>query len=360
MVFLTGPRQVGKTYLAKQIMRGFKRPVYLNWDDIDDAQVIRKRQWSIRADLVVLDEVHKMKNWKLFLKGTFDTKPEDQALLVTGSARLETFRQTGESLAGRYFHYRLHPLSVKEVEPEDDMRGLVLDNLLARGGFPEPYLAGDPRDINRWRNQYYTDLVREDILDFSRIHEVKAIRTLVEMLRSRVGSLLSCRSLAEDLQVAPNTVRKYVEILQSLYIIFLIRPFHKNIARALTREPKLYFYDTGFVKGDDGIKFENLTAVSLLKHVQFCADALGKEGALHYLRTKEGKEIDFILVDNDRISRAVEVKDKETSLSKNIKYFRGKYRNIPFVQIVRNMRQARQVDGVPIEPAADWLAGLEA
>ena len=188
MVILTGPRQIGKTWLAKSLMKEFRGAQYLNYDSHDDARIIRDQTWSLDADFLVLDEIHKMKGWKGFLKGVYDTRPEGQSLLVTGSSRLDTFRQTGESLAGRYFSYRLNPISVKELN------GIVAPNealrLLNRfGGFPEPFLSGSDSEVKRWQNQYYTDLIREDILEFSRIQEIKAIKVLLELLGNGCGIL---------------------------------------------------------------------------------------------------------------------------------------------------------------------------
>jgi len=358
MVFITGPRQVGKTFFSKSIQGKFARPVYLNHDDISDIKIIRKRAWPLNAELVILDEIHKMKGWKAFLKGTFDTRPPAQSFLVTGSARLDTFRQTGDSLAGRYFLYRLNPLSVKELSatmpPYEALS--ALDRL---GGFPEPFLSASDDEASRWRRQYYTDLVREDILDFSRISEIRVIRLLLEMLRKRVGSPLSYASLANDLQTAPNTVRKYMEILESLHIIFSIRPFHKNIARSLLKEPKVYFYDSGYVEGDEGVRLENTVAVSLLKHVQYLQDTKGMEISLHYIRTKDGKEVDFSLAEKGALTHFIEVKLSDDGISRNLSYFKDRYRGIA-VQLVHNARNERQVNGVSIVRAGDWLAQLSA
>lgn len=359
MVLITGPRQVGKTYLAKQIMAAFHKPQYLNFDSLDDARIIQSRQWAVNADFLIFDEIHKMKSWKKFLKGVFDTRPDFQSLLVTGSSRLDTFRQSGESLAGRYYYYRLHPLSVKELCDTMDPAEAV-DRLNLLGGFPEPFLSGSEVEAARWRNQYYTDLIREDIMEFSRLHEVRAMRLLVELLRTRVGSPLSYASIAGDLQIAPNTVKRFIEILDSLHVIFLIRPFHTNVARAVLKEPKVYFYDTGFVIGDNGVKYENTCAVCLLKHVHFLQDARGESTALHYIRTKDRQEVDFAISRDGNLNVLIEAKLSDKSVSPALKYFAGKCPDAEAVQIVNNLRQERNVHGVSIVPAGQWLADLSA
>ncbi len=359
MVFVTGPRQVGKTFFSKGLQSSFKNPVYLNNDDVSDIKIIRKRSWSLSADLIILDEIHKMAGWKPFLKGTFDTRGASQAFLVTGSARLDTFRQSGDSLAGRYFLYRLNPLSVKELSgtmtPYE-----ALSALNRLGGFPEPFLSGSDEEAARWRRQYYTDLVREDIMDFSRISEIRVIRLLLEMLRKRVGSPLSFTSLAEDLQAAPNTIRKYVEILESLHIIFLVRPFHKNIARSLLKEPKAYFYDSGYVDGDEGVRLENTVAVSLLKHTQYLQDTKGEDISLNYIRTKDGKEVDFSLAQNGLLTHFIEVKLSDTDLSRSLAYFKARHKEVKAVQLVHNARNDQETGGASIVRAAPWLADLSA
>ncbi len=359
MVMITGPRQVGKTYLAKEIMAEFRKPQYLNLDVPEDRAIVLGRSWPLEADLLVFDEIHKLREWKTYLKGVFDSRPEGQAILVTGSARLETFRQTGESLAGRYFHLRLHPLSVKELigaMPPDD----ALDAINRLGGFPEPLLSGSEEEAGRWRNQYYTDLIREDIFDLGRLHEVRSMRLLLEMLRSRVGSPLSYTSIADDIQIAPNTVKKYIGILEALYVIFLVRPFHRQIARSILREPKAYFYDSGFVKGDEGRGFENTCALALLKHAHYLHDVKGKEIELTYLRTKEGREVDFALVEGERATVLVEAKTSEADPAPSLLYFKERVPGVKAVQLVWKLRREAHRRGVDIVRAADWLSRLEA
>jgi hypothetical protein len=247
--------------------------------------------------------------------------------------------------------------ALNDLKPQE-----TLQRLLKLGGFPEPFLSGSDTEANRWRNQYFTDLIREDILEFSRINEIRSMRLLVEMLRKRVGSPLSYRSLAEDLQISPNTVRHYVDILESLYIIFLIRPYHRNIARAIQKEPKVYFYDTGAVEGDDGIKLENAAACCLLKHIHFMHDVHGRNQQLAYIRTKEKKEVDFVVVEKDSISQLIEVKLSDHKPSKELISFKNIVSDAQAVQIVMNLRDPayyRDLD-IHIENAGEFLSKLEA
>jgi len=361
MVVLTGPRQVGKTTLAKAIQQHYHRPQYLNWDISDDRRILAAGSWSPRADLLVMDEIHKMRKWKSFLKGAYDGLASHQSLLVTGSARMETFRQTGESLAGRYFHLRLHPISVREwVEQGNVSPDEALDRLMIRGGFPEPFLAEDPKQGDLWRRQYFTDLVREDIVEFSRIHEIRAMRLLVDMLRHRVGSSLSIASLARDLQLSPNTVAKYIGVLEALYVIFLVRPYHRNVARAILKEPKVYFFDSAYVSGDDGVKWENACAAMLLKHIQYEQDLLGKDISLHYLRTKEGAEVDFVICEDGDPFRLIECKHANNRPAPSLLRFAALFPDAETIQLVRELRHEEYHKPVMILKGADWLAELAA
>ena len=265
----------------------------------------RTRAAALRRDLklklVVLTgarqagKIHKMRDWKAFLKGARDGRAKGQAMLVTGSARMDPFRQGGESLAGRHHAWRLHPFSVRELMVTQGVSaGQALARLLERGGFPEPCLTELATDADRWRAQYATDLVREDVLDFSRVHEVRALQLLFTMLRERVGSPLNVSSLAQALQISPITATRYIEILEALYIVFRVTPWHRHVARSLLKEAKIYFLDTGLVKGDEGLKLENAVAAMLPKHCHYRQDAEGKPIARYTIRDKERNEIDFV------------------------------------------------------------------
>jgi len=360
-LLLTGPRQIGKTTLARQLMGRFDPCQYLNWDVAGDRAILQRQSWNPRAKLLVMDEIHKMRGWKSWLKGVVDGRPPEQSLLVTGSARMDTFRQGGDSLAGRYFALRLHPISVREWcaqqggSPDD-----ALTRLLERGGFPEPCLAADAAWADRWRAQYFTDLVREDVLEFSRVHEINTLRLFVELLRERVGSPLSLASIARDLAVAPATLKRYLDILQALYIVFTVQPWHKNIGRAILQTPKVYFFDSGVVKGDDGIRFENAVAAMLLKHVHFLQDSQGKAVGLHYLRTKDGAEVDFALSDNQELTHLIECKWADAAPHRALKRFAEQFPQAEAVQLVRDLRQDEFRAPLRITHAADWLAHLAA
>ncbi|HEY8711005.1 MAG TPA: ATP-binding protein [Burkholderiaceae bacterium] len=361
LVVLTGARQSGKTTLARQLMAGFEPAQYLNWDVPADRQLIVQQAWSPKARLVVFDEIHKMRNWKAFLKGAWDGRAKGQAMLVTGSARMETSRQGGESLAGRYYTWRLHPFSVRELMVSQGVSaGQALARLLERGGFPEPCLAESATDADRWRAQYATDLVREDVLDFSRVHEVRALQLLFDLLRERVGSPLTLSNLAQALQISPTTATRYVEILEALYIVFRVTPWHRDVARSLLKEPKIYFLDTGLVKADAGIKLENAVAAMLLKHCHHRQDAEGKAVTLHTIRDKERHEIDFVLAEGDTITDLVEVKLSDPTPSAYLHRMAERFAPARAVQVVAELRQPAQHGRVEVASAARWLGELAA
>ncbi|MBL8024969.1 MAG: ATP-binding protein [Fibrobacteres bacterium] len=354
MVFLVGPRQSGKTWLAKHIATKFKSPVYLNYDRLEDRKIIENGSWPLSTDLCILDEIHKMENWKNHLKGLYDTKPETMNFLVTGSARLNAFRQVGDSMAGRYFLHHLMPFSLSELpNPSID----TMERLIQRGGFPEPFLSEDETDAERWRLHYIDGLIRTDILDFEKIHDFKAIQLVLELLRRRVGSPISYTSIAEDAHISANTVKRYIEIFEALFIVFRVTPFANNIARSLVKEPKIYFHDTGMVIGDTGPRFENFAACSLLKYTMGVTDYQGIPTRLHYLRTLDGREVDFCIVQNEEPTIMLEAKHSESRPDKHLIHFNERY-SLRGIQLVRELRQEWQKENISVLRADNFLAKL--
>ncbi len=357
MVFLAGPRQVGKTYLATSLTSVWSDLFYLNFDADEDKTVFLKKQWDRKAPLIVMDEVHKWPKWKMLLKGVYDTEGIPPRILVTGSARLNIYRRGGDSLAGRYFLHHLYPLTVAELKnqmsPPD-----ALERLMRYGGFPEPFLAQEENEAARWRKSMIDRVVREDVQDLEPITKIQSMLLLIDLLRERVGSTISYSSLAEDLHVSPHTVKHWIDILENMYLVFRVTPFTKNIARAVRKEPKIYFYDSGMVRGDAGAVFENLVALSIRKNLHFLQDTRGEENALHFIRDKEKREIDFVVTVNRAMTTLIEVKVGDDQPSPSLRYYKSKLGVIDAVQIVKNLDRSRTVDGVQVENAARWLSQL--
>lgn len=355
MVFIVGPRQAGKSWLAKDIAQGFERSTYLSYDAVEDRKIIKAKSWLPSTELLVLDELHKMSKWKNYLKGLYDTKLERLKIIVTGSARLSAFSKAGDSLAGRYFTHHLMPLSPAELKHLD--LPIDINRLITRSGFPEPYLADNDVDANRWRMQYINSLITVDVLNFDNISNLKAMQTVFELLRYKVGSPISIQSIAEDVAVSPNTVKKYIQILEDLYIIFRVTPYSKNIARSILKEPKIYFFDTGLVQGDHGAKFENFVATCLIKHVYMKRDYEAKNVNLHYLRTKDKQEIDFALSRDNTLEQIVETKFANREISKALVYFHDKY-NLPAKQVVHELAREYRRENIEVIKAENYLADL--
>ncbi len=357
MVFLAGPRQTGKTWLAKSIAAMEPNTVYLNYDRAGDRKIMRDEGWLTTTKLLILDEVHKMRGWKNYLKGIYDTKNPEMQILVTGSARLDIFNQVGDSLAGRYYLHHLLPLSPAELFQLN--MPFELDRFTEMGNFPEPFLEKKLVEAQRWRQQYVGSLLREDVLNFDNIHNFRAIQLVFALLRQRVGSAVSYQSIAEDVGISPNTVKKYIRILEALYIVFTVRPYAKNISRSLAKEPKIYFFDAGLVEGDAGAVFENFVAVCLLKHVFAKIDYDAEEYQLHYLRTREKKEVDFALVKSGKIVQIIETELSDHEISKSLQYFQSTY-HFPAVQVVKDLKREYQQNGIEVLKADNFLTGLRA
>ncbi len=321
MVFIGGPRQVGKTTLALSLLgegADETHPAYFNWDDPRSAARVRRLELPPREPLLVLDEIHKYARWRNLVKGLYDTEKSRRRIVVTGSARLDHYRKGGDSLANRYRFLRLHPFSLGELDAAATQSDL--DALLRFGGFPEPLLLQDEREHRLWQRDRIARVVREDLRDLERVREISLVERLVDLLPERVGSPLSIKSLREHLEVDHKTVERWVTILENLYLCFRIAPFGAPRVRAVKKERKLYLWDWSMAP-EGGPRFENLVASQLLKYCHLVEDTEGHAMELRFLRDTDRREVDFVVLRDRKPIFAVECKSGERAPSPAIRYF---------------------------------------
>jgi predicted AAA+ superfamily ATPase len=371
MVFVGGPRQVGKTTLSRDFVAAhFKSHAYFNWDNRADRKAIIAASWPGDAELLIFDEIHKYRQWKGLIKGEYDKLKNTFKFLVTGSARLNLYRRGGDSLQGRYHYYRLHPFTLAETEgfPYKSSilkelhigQGFHQDALKALdtfGGFPEPYIKQSKRLLRRWHNEKIERMFREDILDVQSIRDIGNMKLLSDILSSKVGSLLSLNAIREDLEVSHRAVTHWMDILESFYYHFRIYPYSTKKIRSLKKEPKLYLWDWSEVE-DEAFRFENLIASHLLKFVHFITDYEGYRAELYFLRDIDKREVDFLVTVNAKPWFAVEAKLNDTNLSPNLLYFKERL-SVPFVyQVVKREKIDRLEKMARIISAGKFLSGL--
>jgi predicted AAA+ superfamily ATPase len=336
MLFLAGPRQVGKTTAARSFSAD---PAYFNWDNEDHRQLILQGPAGVfehlgtrRPQTVIFDELHKHADWQNFLKGFFDTySSEDLRIITTGSARLDIFRKGADGLTGRYFLYHMHPLTVGELAspaagagPINHPRPITADDFAALknySGFPEPYIKRSARFYNQWKQQRRQILFRQEVHDLTQIQDLRHLELLAELLRQQVGGVANYSSLAVKVRASDHSIRNWLGVLESLYYCYTVRPWSRNIGRSLLKDPKLYLWDWSAAT-DEGARAENLVASHLLKAVHWWQDCgLGEHG-LHYLRTKDGREVDFLVSKDGQPWFLVEVKSSSRQdLSPHLAYF---------------------------------------
>jgi len=386
MVFLSGPRQCGKTTLAKMISEGYTNSTYFNWDVLTDKRRLIDDPYffqnTVRKDtstpLVVLDEIHKYRDWRSYLKGAYDRFHEQYTFLVTGSGRLDLYRRGGESLAGRYRHFHLWPLTCSELHGqnntldqlrEDPLNVIsrnrkacqnTLESLLEFSGFPEPFLTAKRASYRRWARTYHRQIVREDVRDLTDVKHIDDIEILFALLPTKVGSPLSIPSLATDLKVAYNTVKSWLNVLERFYLSFSITPWTAKIARAIHKERKTYLFDYALVE-DEGARFENLIALELLRAVNAWNDMGYGDFGLHYVRTKENREVDFLLSEGRKPFLLVEAKYGENKPSSNLYRFQTAL-GVPAVQLLASGTGFKRFDNdgrsLLVAPASWWLPNL--
>jgi len=320
MVFLGGPRQVGKTTLALSLLKRNREPssAYLSWDVPDHQRLLLAGGLPADETLLVLDEIHKYKRWRNLVKGFYDRYKTSKRFLITGSARLDHYGRGGDSLQGRYHYHRLHPLTIHELNSKPKQSDL--DGLLQFGGFPEPFLKQDTRHWKRWQRERQSRVIQEDLISLEQVREVSQLQLLARLLPARVGSLLSIANLRQDLSVAFETADNWVTIFENLYYCYRIMPYGLPHLRAIKKERKLYLWDWSLCESD-AARFENLVASHLLKYCHFREDTEGDDMSLRFLRDSQGREIDFVVLKNGKPEFGVECKSGPRGLSRNIRYF---------------------------------------
>ena len=352
MVFVSGPRQVGKTTLARSLPGATGG--YLSWDVEADRERILRRELP-PASFWIFDEIHKYRRWRDFLKGLYDARTEGQRILVTGSGRLELFRYGGDSLQGRYHLLRLHPFSVAEAGIEDSDGLATLSNL---GGFPEPFLGGSETEARRWSRSYRAGLIEEEVTTLARIQDLGRLEEMMLRLPDLVGAPLSVNALREDLQIAHKTAASWLDALERLFALFRLSPFGAPRIRAVRKERKHYHFDWSVVR-DEGARFENLVACHLLKWVHFEQDAKGRELELRYFRDVDRREVDFVVTDDRQPILFVECKLADRDVDRGLRYLKARFPATDAFQIAYSGRRDYVTpDGIRAMPAIDFLRTL--
>jgi uncharacterized protein len=343
MAFISGPRQVGKTTLAKNLLKTSEN--YFSWD-----QTRFRKLWSsdpekllslIGKGPLVLDEIHKDRRWKQRIKGLYDVAGQEIPIIVTGSARLNIFRKGGDSLLGRYLPYRLYPFTVGErISPPKPLETFLpqrprfpLADLLNYGVFPEPLLQTNKGKSERWSRLRQKRLIQEDVRDLRNISDLAALTVLCDFLPERVGSLLSVNNLREDVGVAYATVRDWITVLEALYFCFILKPYSRKLNRMVRAESKLYLFDIISIK-DPAVRLENLTALHLQKSCDFWTDSAQGNFELYFLRTKDKKEIDFFVTRDKKPWMLVECKSNQKTINPTLKRFKDELKTPLNIQLV--------------------------
>lgn len=386
MIFMSGPRQVGKTTLAKSFAAAQGSSVYFNYDlPADKVRLADTPSFFETVDrtagqppLVVLDEIHKFSDWKNYLKGVYDGHADEFLFLITGSGRLDLWTNAGDALAGRFLRFRVFPFTLGElfssrprtsddfsalsgdVDTRDPGPAVTLDKLLACSGFPEPFLKGREMSYRRWANSYHRQVVRDDVRDVMAVNNLSALETLYALIPARVGSPLSVASLTGPLRVSHKTVSSWLDVFERLFLIFKVRPYSRRINRSLLREPKYYFFDWCRVP-ESGPRLENLVAVELLRSVMAWTDYGLGNFSLHYLRNKEGIEVDFLVTRDGEPLFMVEVKTSDLQVSTGLRKMQDAL-TVPAIQLVNRTGINRSIrngeNKIRVVSAADWLATL--
>lgn len=373
-LFISGPRQVGKTTLAQKWLED-KKGLYLNWDIPSDRErILQLFKLPLLSPYMVLDEIHKYARWKSWLKGLYDKEGKSLQVMVTGSARLDLFQKGGDSLLGRYNLIRLHPLTIGELthsklippprSPEDwislgghPAERSLWDQLKRRGGFPEPFLKDDDSQHRRWFTQRRQLLIEEEIRSLTDIRNLSLVEHLAILLPERAGSVLSVNSLREELQVAHDTVTSWLGALERIYYCFLLAPYTRKISRSLKKERKLYLWDWSQLE-NPGARFENMVASHLLKAVHAWTDFGYGSFELWYWRDKEKREVDFVITQNGKPAVLIECRLSDGTLSSHLRHLGHQLGEIPQIQLLDMPGVDHAKGNIRIVSADAYLANL--
>lgn len=377
MALISGPRQVGKTTVCRSLS-----DAYLNWDNADDrrrllrgpaslAEALQLDRLRAKPPIAVLDELQKYTKWKSLLKGFFDTHGDRVRLIVTGSSRLDVFRRGGDSLMGRYLLYRMHPwsageclrtdLPAREIQLPGEVAAADWDALWEHGGFPEPFLRRDSRFTRRWHSLRQEQLSREDLREVAHITDLGTMETLMQLLAERSAQQLVYSNLAQEIQMAVDTAKRWIDLLGRMHYGFIVRPWFKNVAKALRKEPKWFLRDWSGLS-DDGARAETFVACHLLKAVEGWTDLGFGDFELRYLRDKQKREVDFLVVRDGKPWFLVEVKLADTSLSPSLACFQAQTKAPHAFQVVMNLPYEQadcfKVQQPVVVPAKTFLTQL--
>lgn len=379
MAFVGGPRQVGKTTLISQLLS--PADVALNWDRATDRTLILKGGDAIAEHaglfnlsdtsakrLVAFDEIHKFRRWKNLLKGFFDSFESSASILVTGSARLNVYKRGGDSLMGRYFLYRMHPLSVGELLGRAYNPGVLaepgnisddaFESLYRFGGFPEPFSRASVRFYNRWAGLRMEQMFREDLRDLTRVQEIDQLLALSQVLRTQAGALANYSSLAADVAVSVDTIRRWLTTLESVYFSFRVRPWFRNVAKSLRKQPKVYPWDWSLVE-DEGARIECFAASHLLKAVHWWTDLGLGTFELFYIRDTLKREVDFLIAKDAKPWIIIEVKKSaKEPISSALRHFAAQLAVPHAFQAVMDMEPILENCFADTAPGRVWRVPL--
>jgi predicted AAA+ superfamily ATPase len=385
MVFISGPRQAGKTTFTKSIAKDYNNSLYFNWDIIDEKQKlineplfyenINRRDSSL--PLIVFDELHKYKDWKNYLKSVYDRDKGNYTFVVSGSGRLDLYQKGGDSLAGRYLMLYMWPFTLAELaknnlsfkEFKSNPIGLhdpstgtydIWNKLGKLSGFPDPFLSDDIQFYNIWSRTYRKQLLREDIRDLAAIRNIENVELLFSLLPSKIGSPISMASLARDINVSFDSIRNWLDIFENFFLIFRLSPWSRKISRSISKEKKLYLFDYAVIESASE-RFENMVALEFLRALSNWNDTGLGNFSLHYVRNRDKEEVDFLIADNNHPFVLIEAKMSDSTPSKSLRKFQDIFQ-IPAIQLINQPGICKLISNndmkIMVISADHWLSLL--